>query len=122
MSVLNDLKKLLHVRFPFFFLMRSHRTFPFSRPPILPLTLFLIIPFTLIPIISSSHLPIISEAWSATYYLDATNGNDSNNGTSELTTWKTIAKVNASTFNPGDQILFEREEIWREQLIVPSTG
>jgi hypothetical protein len=51
--------------------------------------------FTLLPIISSSHFPIISEAWSATYYVDATNGRDTNNGTSELTPWKTIAKVNA---------------------------
>ena len=46
MSVLNDLKKLLHSRFPLF--------------------LFLIISFTLFPIISSSHFPIISEAWAAT--------------------------------------------------------
>ena len=36
----------------------------------------LIIPFTALPIISSSHFPIISDAWSATYYVDATNGND----------------------------------------------
>jgi hypothetical protein len=32
--------------------------------------------FTLLPIISSSHFFIISEAWAATYYVDATNGND----------------------------------------------
>src|SRR4030043_1897423 len=57
--------------------------------------------FTLLPIISSSHFPIISEAQAATYYVDATNGNDSNNGLSESTPWKTIAKVNASNFNPG---------------------
>jgi parallel beta-helix repeat protein len=56
------------------------------------------------------------------YYVNATNGKDSNNGTSEATAWKTIAKVNASSFNPGDQILFKRGEIWREQLIVPSSG
>jgi len=29
--------------------------------------------------------------------VDATNGNDSNNATSQLTPWKTIAKVNPST-------------------------
>jgi hypothetical protein len=89
---------------------------------LLLLSLMLIIPFTALPIISSSHFPIISEAWPATYYVDATNGNDANTGLSEATPWKSIAKVNASTFNPGDQILFKREEIWREQLIVPSTG
>jgi len=65
---------------------------------------------------------ICSSSWAVTYYVDATNGNDSNAGTSEATSWKTIAKVNASRFNPGDQILFKRGEIWREQLIVPSSG
>ena len=81
MSVLKDLKKLLHSRFP--------------------LSLFLIISFTLFPIVSSSHLPIISNAWSATFYVDATNGNDANDGISQSTPWKTIAKVNASRLNSG---------------------
>jgi hypothetical protein len=82
------------------------RIFPLSRPPILPLTLFLIIPFTFLPIISSSHFLIISDSLAATYYVDATNGNDVNNGLSPEAPWKTIAKVNSSRFNPGDQILF----------------
>ena len=58
----------------------------------------------------------------ATYYVDATNGNDANNGLSEATPWKTIAKVNALKFNPGDQILLKRGEFWREQLNVSSSG
>ena len=57
--------------------------------------------FTLLPIISSSQFPIISEAWAANYYVDATNGSDGNNGTSGLTPWKTIAKVNASETEVG---------------------
>jgi len=73
----------------------------FSHLPILSLALFLILSFSFSPIISSSHLPILSEAWPVTYYVDATNGNDANNGLSEVTPWKTIAKVNASRFNPG---------------------
>jgi hypothetical protein len=64
-------------------------------------TLSFLTGFTLLPIISSSHFPIISDAWSATYYVDATNGNDANSGLSPSTPWKTIAKVNASRFNPG---------------------
>lgn len=60
--------------------------------------------------------------WAATYYVNAINGNDSRTGLSEITAWKTIAKVNASRFNPGDQILFKRGEIWRETLVVPSSG
>jgi hypothetical protein len=70
--------------------------------------------FTLLPVISSPHFPIISDAWSATYYVDATNGNDSNNGLSPEIPWQTIAKVNSSRFNPGDQILSVRKEMLRE--------
>ena len=66
--------------------------------------------FTLLPIISSSHFLIISDAWAATYYVDATNGNNSNNGLSVSSAWKTIAKVNASRFQPRNQILFKRGE------------
>jgi hypothetical protein len=36
--------------------------------------------------------------------------------------WRTIAKVNSSTFNPGDQILFKRGGIWSENLTFPSSG
>jgi parallel beta-helix repeat protein len=69
-----------------------------------------------------SFFLLSSMAWSATYYVDATKGNDANSGLSEATPWKAIAKVNASNFNPGDQILFKRGEVWRENLNPPSDG
>jgi len=60
--------------------------------------------------------------YGVTYYIDPSNGNDSNNGTSQGTAWKTISKVNLSSLNPGDNVLFKRGEILRETLIVPSSG
>lgn len=63
-----------------------------------------------------------SLCFGATYYIDATNGNDNNSGLSPEIPWKTIAKVNSSNFQPGDSILFKRSETWREQLRVPSSG
>ena len=51
-----------------------------------------------------------------TYYVDATNGNDNNSGTSPATAWQTIRKINSSVFLPGDFILFKRGEIWHSQL------
>jgi hypothetical protein len=65
-----------------------------------------------------------SPLWATTYYVDncLTVGNDLNNGTSTSTPWLTINKVNTSTFNPGDSILFESTCTWREQLTVPSSG
>jgi hypothetical protein len=41
-----------------------------------------------------------------TYYVSPT-GSDTNNGTSANTPWQTVAKVNASSFGPGDSLLFQ---------------
>lgn len=65
---------------------------------------------------------VVPSTYAATYYVDQTGGNDSNNGTTEGTAWKTINKVNTSTFQPGDNILFKRGEVWREMLVPPSSG
>jgi len=43
----------------------------------------------------------------ATIYYISPTGSDSASGTSTSTAWRTIAKVNTSTFAPGDEILFE---------------
>lgn len=61
-------------------------------------------------------------AAAATYYVDATGGNDVNSGLASSAAWKTIAKVNGMTFGAGDQILFKRGETWRESLVPPSSG
>ena len=50
-----------------------------------------------------------------------TGGSDSNDGTAG-NPWLTISKVNSYTYTPGDQILFNRGDTWREQLTVPSSG
>ena len=59
---------------------------------------------------------------SATNYYVSSAGNDANNGLSSTTSWKTIAKVNSTSFSPGDIIYFNKGEIWRETLTVPSSG
>jgi parallel beta-helix repeat protein len=58
----------------------------------------------------------------STYYVDATGGLDTNSGAATTEAWKTIAKVNASTFLPGNSILFKCGETWAETLTVPSAG
>jgi len=63
-----------------------------------------------------------SWAQSATYYVDCTASGDQGAGTSTTTAWKTISRVNVSSFSPGDSILFKRGCTWREQLTVPSSG
>jgi hypothetical protein len=56
------------------------------------------------------------------YYVSRTTGDDSRDGKSVGTAWKTISKVNGKTFLPGDSILFNKGDVWRETLIVPSSG
>ena len=56
------------------------------------------------------------------YYVDATNGKDSNNGTSPETAWQTIDRVNKEKFWPGDQILFKAGETWTGALKPQGSG
>lgn len=37
-------------------------------------------------------------------------------------TWKSLAKVNSTQFNPGDMILFARGQEWHESLVAGSDG
>ena len=61
---------------------------------------------------SGHHDPV----YVPTYYVDATNGDDSNDGLSEQTAWKTLARVAAGTYRAGDVIALKRGEIWNESL------
>ncbi|MFD2328140.1 hypothetical protein ACFSR7_02690 [Cohnella sp. GCM10020058] len=55
-------------------------------------------------------------AANTTYYVDSASGSDAAIGTSTGTAWKTLAKVNGVTFQPGDKILFKRGGVWNGQL------
>ncbi|WP_242403677.1 hypothetical protein [Paenibacillus pini] len=57
-----------------------------------------------------------------TYYVDNLSGNDSNGGTSSGSAWKTLTKVNATTFAPGDKILFKAGGSWQGQLWPKGSG
>ncbi|MCU6736195.1 family 16 glycoside hydrolase [Diplocloster agilis] len=56
------------------------------------------------------------------YYVDSVNGNDENDGLSEQTPWKTLDKVNNTTYEPGSKILFKSGSAWAGNLIVSSSG
>lgn len=58
----------------------------------------------------------------ATTYYVSPNGNDSNNGTSIATPWKTIGKVNTRQLFAGDQILFEKNGTYRGNLVINYSG
>ena len=48
---------------------------------------------------------------SKTYYV-SNSGNDNNSGLSQESAWRTLGKINSSTFNPGDSILFKSGDSW----------
>ena len=56
------------------------------------------------------------------YYVDATEGSDENDGLTPETAWKSLDKVNQTTFAPGDHILFQCGETWTGELMPKGSG
>src|SRR5579864_1414227 len=56
------------------------------------------------------------------FYVDAASGDDASLGTSPNHALKTLTKVNATTFNPGDHILFKSGCSWTGQLWPKGSG
>ncbi|WP_304064405.1 DUF7594 domain-containing protein [Pedobacter glucosidilyticus] len=66
-------------------------------------------------------LALSSKLYATNYYVD-TDGSDTALGTSITTAWKTLAKVNSFTFQPGDKIFFKRGQAWTGQLYPKGSG
>ena len=64
----------------------------------------------------------VARVWAATYYVDATGGNDVRSGTSPANAWRTLQRVNSTVLNPGDSVLLRRGGIWREKLYILQSG
>jgi parallel beta-helix repeat protein len=60
-------------------------------------------------------------AYATTYYVSNA-GNDSNSGITTALPWKTLAKVNSTTFKAGDQILFQNGSTFYGTLTVKNSG
>jgi hypothetical protein len=54
-------------------------------------------------------------AEAATYYVAQT-GSDAHDGRLPRTAWRTLDRVNAAAFKPGDSVLFRRGDTWRGSL------
>lgn len=50
------------------------------------------------------------------YYVDANEGNDDADGLSSTTPWKSLAKVESTFLNQGDQVLLKKGSIFKESL------
>lgn len=59
------------------------------------------------------------------YYVDATNGNDNNNGLTPSTAWRTLSRVNSASFNTTNGNVYiglKRGEVWYESLNPSASG
>ena len=84
----------------------------------------LIIPFRFlyICVVVSLLLTAFINPQSKGYYVSDTDGNDLNPGTSPAAAWQTLDKVNQTTFQPGDSILFKAGDAWVGQLMPKGSG
>jgi len=57
-----------------------------------------------------------------TLFIDAASGDDANDGLSENSPWRTLARINQAPLQPGDTILLRRGGIWRESLNITTSG
>ncbi|MBZ5564874.1 MAG: right-handed parallel beta-helix repeat-containing protein [Acidobacteriia bacterium] len=76
------------------------------------------VPRVLLPTLLLVCLP----AHAARYYLDATNGSDARSGLAAAEAWQSLAKANATVFQPGDELLLKRGERWHGSLQPQGSG
>ncbi|MDA0194496.1 MAG: hypothetical protein O2887_05695 [Bacteroidetes bacterium] len=65
---------------------------------------------------------LISCAPDQIYYVDSVNCNDTNSGHRPQEAWASLDKINATTFKPGDQILFKAGTSYQGQLELLGSG
>lgn len=58
----------------------------------------------------------------ATNYYLSSDGNDTNEGTSQTTPWKTINKLNETTLLPGDYVYFRAGDVFRGKITLNQGG
>ncbi|QJD85854.1 SGNH/GDSL hydrolase family protein [Cohnella herbarum] len=75
--------------------------------------------FALVLLLTSPRLADLPTAYasSQTYYVSYSSGNDSNDGLSASTPWKTLGKVSSRTFGAGDSILLKKGDAWTGETL-----
>ncbi len=65
-------------------------------------------------ILSFIYLIIIGLAvFAQNYYISSSGGDDTKDGLSASTAWKTTTRVNQASLDAGDKVLFKRGDVWR---------
>ncbi|WP_207420361.1 right-handed parallel beta-helix repeat-containing protein [Desertivirga brevis] len=71
-----------------------------------------------------SLLFVLSSKAQTKYYVSLTGNDQSNDGKTPDSPWQTIEKVNEmmGSFNPGDSVLFKRNEEFKGELVITKSG
>ncbi|SDS86520.1 Right handed beta helix region [Paenibacillaceae bacterium GAS479] len=72
-------------------------------------------------VVSKETPPALSDG-NTTYYVSSSTGDDTNDGLTEATAWKTMGKISGMTFLPGDRILLKSGDTWNEKLTLKGSG
>ena len=64
----------------------------------------------------------LATAVAADYFVDDTGGLDTNAGTSAGAAWRSLTKVTATTFAPGDKIYFKAGGVWTGRVELKGSG
>ena len=73
-------------------------------------------------IVTLTGLSLFSVAQAGTNFYVSEAGSDRNDGLSEVTPWKTLAKVSRESFNPGDTVRFRAGDTFDGQLVISDSG
>jgi hypothetical protein len=73
-------------------------------------------------LVAALLLTVSGASKAATYYVDASAGDDSRSGLSSSLAWRSVAKVNAADLGPGDSVLFRRGQTFSGELDVSGSG
>jgi len=70
----------------------------------------------------ANDVKTMSDRETKTYYVDSLSGQDTNNGRSPQTAWRTLSKIENTALFPGDTVLLARGRTWRESLTIRQSG
>src|SRR5690554_1275072 len=64
----------------------------------------------------------VDDILTATYYVDALDGDDQSDGLTEETAWQTLEHINDLEFGPGAHLLFKSGQSWNGNLQIHGSG
>jgi hypothetical protein len=67
-------------------------------------------------------MTVAGAARAETYHVDSRSGDDSRAGTGVNQAWRSLDRVNAAAYRPGDRVCFRAGSAWTGQLIVTARG